>query len=182
MIDKIKIYAWNMPTEYDCIRWCIKLFLVIIVNIILVLFMRTIDSCFIDVIWFIVLIASVVWLLSNAFTDDKIHLLPKRGDILYDNSKDCAERDYDELVNHYGYKDKTCYYIILGIDKKRDKILVSTYDKDGNAKIKETDIYCFFKFHTFIPIGQNDEIKNSKTDYYDTYKKEQLDLHNPFKD
>lgn len=76
MIDKIKIYAWNMPIEYSCIIWCMKLFLAITVNIILGLFSHTTSSYFIDVIWIIVLTVSVVWIVSDALADDRIHWLP----------------------------------------------------------------------------------------------------------
>ncbi len=179
-IARIKTWSWNNQEVFSGIRWFLKLVLtVIVVATILCVFCSKHGALY-DGISIIAVSLGMCYLLSDAFTDHW-YWLPKCGDVLYDNSKDNANRDYDKLVNYYGFKEKQYAYVVLGIDKKRYKILYSFSNSKDETVIRESDIHMFFRFHDFILIGKDETVKNNSSNYYKAYKAEQLDKNNPYK-
>lgn len=77
---------------------------------------------------------------------------PKPGYILYNNSKDSNNRDFDKLINHYGYEDDKIYCII-----KYDRDTIFYYKKNDD-KIYMKDIDNFFDNGWFIQIGYDKEL------------------------
>lgn len=85
-------------------------------------------------------------------TSSPVWFPPQSGYILYDNTEDAKDRDFDKLINHYGYEDDKIYCVL-----KCDHNVIFYYDKK-RKQIYRKDIDSFINGGWFIQIGYDEKL------------------------